>query len=64
MIQPSDYAMKIYNQFREEREEGVVIFSYLVGDPAFYMPNEKYHYRSLGLFCVKRVVRGLRYVLN
>ena len=56
-MRPSDYAMKIYNQFRKEREIGaVMISSYLIGNPAFYMPNEKY--RNLDLLSVKRAVRG------
>ncbi|KAN0071175.1 hypothetical protein V8E54_010606 [Elaphomyces granulatus] len=56
-MRPSDYAMKIYNRFRKEREIGaVMISSYLIGNPAFYMPNEKY--RNLDLLSVKRAVLG------
>jgi hypothetical protein len=34
--------MKVYNRFRKEKEVGaVMIDSYLLGNPAFYMPNEK-----------------------
>jgi hypothetical protein len=56
-MRPADYPMKVYNQFRKEREVGaVMISSYLIGNPAFYMPNEKY--RNLNLFWVKRAVRG------
>ena len=48
--------MKVYHQFRKEKEVGAVsIASFLIGHPAFYMPNEKY--RVLDLFWVKLKVR-------
>jgi hypothetical protein len=41
-IKPGDFAMKVYNRFQKEREVGAVtISSYLLGQPAFYMPNMK-----------------------
>jgi PIF1-like helicase len=53
---PGDYAMKVYHQFRKEKEVGAVsIAAFLIGNPAFYMPNEKS--RNLDLFWVKRNVR-------
>jgi hypothetical protein len=52
---PGDYAMKIYHQFRKEKEVGAVsIAAFLIGHPAFYMPNEKT--KHLDLFWVKRNV--------
>ena len=53
---PGDYAMKIYHQFRKEKEVGAVsIAAFLIGHPAFYMPNEKT--KHLDLFWVKRNVQ-------
>ena len=36
-----DYAVKVYHQFRKEKEVGAVVVAFLIGHPAFYMPNEK-----------------------
>ncbi|KAN0075989.1 hypothetical protein V8E54_007259 [Elaphomyces granulatus] len=53
---PGDYAMKAYHQFRKEKEVGAVpIAAFLIGHPAFYMPNEKS--KNLDLFWVKRNVQ-------
>ena len=53
---PGDYAMKVYHQFRKEREVGAVsIAAFLLGHPSFYMPNEKY--KNLNLFWVKQNVQ-------
>ena len=53
---PGDYAMKVYHQFRKEKEVGAVsVAAFLIGNPAFYMPNEKS--RHLDLFWVKRNVQ-------
>ena len=53
---PGDYAMKVYHQFRKEKEVGAVsIAAFLIGNPSFYMPNEKY--KVLDLFVIKRKVR-------
>jgi hypothetical protein len=57
-IAPGSFALKVYNRFQREREVGAVtVASYLLGQPAFYMPNEKN--RILHLYWVKMYVREL-----
>ena len=51
-----DFAMKVYHRFQREREVGAVtIASFLMQQPAFYMPNEKS--RILHYYQIKTKVR-------